>query len=286
MDVSDGCSGAGWVFLNGATCSPWKERDGPFWLYEAYQSANPLCTSDISVPILWDTETHKIVSDDSWEIMKILSDAASDLGSCSCPKDVLHVISKQGKHNNIPTLFPDNMKQDIEQMFTNTVKPLLDAVGTGFEYLRNGRIETQLVLEGRMKMFAMLEELEESLGHRRYLFTNLTGVDVRLGFCLLQFDACYWDVFQLRSSEGYRGPILTGDIYPNLKAYTRDIYRLMKPAVYFESFRQLYQLGQAIEFTRRTYSCGEASNKTLNGDMAEELPDLHKIVAALEIPQY
>jgi len=286
MDVSDGQSGAGWVFLNGATCSPWKDREGPFWLYEAYQLADPLCTASVSVPLLWDTKTHKIVSNDCWEISKLISDASSDLGFCSCPKNVLHVISKQDRNNSIPTLFPDDLKQDIEQMLKSSVEPLLDAVETGYEYLRNGKVETPLVLKGRIKVFAMLDKLEELLGNRSYLLDNLTGVDVRLAFCLLQFDACYWDLFGLRSSEKYRGPILTSDIYPNLKAYTREMYQLMKPAVYFESFRQLYRLGQAIEFTRDSYSCnGVTSNKILNGDNEEQLPDLHKIVAALEMPK-
>mmetsp|Transcript_10703 Transcript_10703/g.23217 ORF Transcript_10703/g.23217 Transcript_10703/m.23217 type:complete len:1490 (-) Transcript_10703:187-4656(-) len=281
MDTSDGQSGAGWVFLKGVTCCPWKEREGPFWLYEAYQLADPLCTTSISVPLLWDTVAQKIVSNDSWEIMKMLSGAASDLGFCSSPDDVLHVIAKQDQNSNIPTLFPDCMEQDIEQMHVSTVKPLLDGVETGFEYLRNGYVETQLVLEGRNKVFVMLEELEELLGDRSFLLHNLTGVDVRLAFCLLQFDACYWDKFELRSSEKYRGPILTGDIYPNLKAYLKGMYRLMKPAVHFESFRQLYRLGHAIEFTRQSYSrSAVASDKALNG-MKKELPNLNDIVSSL-----
>ncbi|KAL7539733.1 hypothetical protein ACHAXR_009556 [Thalassiosira sp. AJA248-18] len=284
MDISDGTSGAGWVFLNGATCSPWNIQAGAFFLHEAYQLADPFCTTNISVPLLWDTKSEKIVSNDSWEIMQLLSDAASDLGLCSCPNDVLDVISKQGEKHNIPTLFPNNMANDIEQMFTSTVQPLYgNVVRSGFDYLSNGVIETQLVLEGRTKVFAILDKLEGLLGNRCYLMgNNLTGVDVRLAYCLLLLDVCYWDVFQMRNSKGYRGSILTGEVYPNLKAYMQVMYRHLKPCVYFESFRQLYRTGQAIEFTRQSYSCvADAGSETSDGVMVE-LPDLRNIVAALE----
>ena len=286
MDVADGQSGAGWVFLNGATCSPWKEGGGPFWLHEAYQLADPLCTTQIKMPVLWDTETQKIVSNDFREIMKILCDAASDLGLCSCPKNVLDVIATQGDKNNIPTLFPEHRMQAIEQMFTSTVLPLFNAVlRAGFVFLQNGQTVTQIVLEGRAKVFALLEELEEILGDKRYLLgDNLTAVDVSLASSLLQFDACYWDLFHLKGSDRYKGPILISDAYPNLKAYTRKMYQLMKPAVHFESFRQLYRIGPAIEFTHRSYLTSAADYEiSSNGLIKEEdFPDLHKIKAALE----
>ena len=144
---------------------------------------------------------------------------------------------------------------------------------------------TQIVLEGRAKVFALLEELEEILGDKRYLLgDNLTAVDVSLASSLLQFDACYWDLFHLKGSDRYKGSILTSDAYPNLKAYTRKMYQLMKPAVHFESFRQLYRIGPAIEFTHRSYLTSAADYETSSNCFIKEehLPDLHKIKAALE----
>ena len=54
MDVADGQSSAGWVFLEGVTCEPWAGRAGPFYLHEAYQTADPMVTCRITVPVLWD----------------------------------------------------------------------------------------------------------------------------------------------------------------------------------------------------------------------------------------
>jgi len=282
MDTSDGESGAGWVFLNGATCFPWKDRSGPFYLHEAYQLSDPFCTTNIFAPVLWDTETQKIVSNDSWEIMKIFCDAASDLGLCMSPDNVQHVIAKEG--GGVHTFFPENMMQNIDGMFVNVAQPLISAVfDSGLEFLRNGCIETQRIKNGWANVFTLLEEVEELLDGRSYLLGNqVTGVDVSLACCLLQFDACYWDAFGLRHAKEYKGPLLTGGVYPNLKAYTQSMYKVMKPAVHFESFRQLFQIGQAIEFTRQSYSVSDVENEAFNDDVNMiELPDLQNIVSAL-----
>ena len=283
MDTADGQSGGGWLFLEGATCSPWKDRSGPFYLHEAYQLVDPLCTTNIDVPLLFDTELHKIISNDAFEIMKLLSNAACDLG-LSCPKNVQDAIAKHGDKNDTPTLFPDSMASCIEKMITGTVKPLLGAfTDSGFEFLSNGNVKTPHVQEGYTQVYKILDKLEEFLATRQCLMGNrLTGADVPLALFFIQFDACYCDVYQLKSSEGYKGPIVTGNIYPNLKSYTRNVYQLLKPAVRFESFRQLYRLGQAIEFSHQLYSTSTNTDKVDATGVSKELPDLNEIIRSLE----
>jgi len=279
IDIADGQSGAGWVFLNGASCSPWKESgDGPFWLYEVYQLADPLCTTSISVPILWDTATQQIVSNDSWEIMKLMSDDAgkTDLFVCN---DALGVIAKEG-------LFPEEMTNDIEKMFLHLQNNLINPTeNAGMEYLRNGNVETPLVFEARKKVLASLEELEGLLGQKRFLLgNNVTAVDIYLATFLFVLDACYFNAYGLRTAEGYNGSVLTGDRYSNLKAYSREMYRLLKLTLKFASFRHGFRTSQAIACTRQSYSCDALSAKTLPSVLKEEMPNLNEIVATLEEP--
>ena len=66
MDVADGQSGRGWALISGTSCPPWAGRDGPFFLHEVYQSSDPLGTSRITMPVLWDKQLGCIVSNDSW----------------------------------------------------------------------------------------------------------------------------------------------------------------------------------------------------------------------------
>ena len=51
--------------------------------------ADPLGTSRITVPILWDTKTSKIVSNDSWSIVKMLATAFTQLvGKPNMPLEI------------------------------------------------------------------------------------------------------------------------------------------------------------------------------------------------------
>ena len=298
MDVADGQSGAGWVFLDGATCSPWKDRGGPFWLHEAYQLADPLCTTQIQLPVLWDTVAQRIVSNDSWEMMKLMSKDASKNG-LSVWNDSLGVIAKEG-------LFPEEMYKQVSLaneavngiavMASRLQNDLLTPSETaGLEFLRNGRREdSPTVVEARKKVVATLEELDNLLGKKRFLLGDyVTGPDVYLGMFLFILDSSYWEAYELRKAEGYKGSVITGDGYANLKGYAREMYRLVQPTVQFESFRQPFRIGQAVEFTRQSYLSTTVGKEALNGDTEalngdsiekKELPDLHKIRAVLEKP--
>ncbi len=68
------------------------------------------------------------------------------------------------------------------------------------------------------RLFALLDELEERLGRRRYLFGDrLTESDWRLFCTLVRFDTAYYPVFRcnLRRIVDYE----------NLWGYTRDLYQ-------------------------------------------------------------
>jgi len=269
VDISDGQSGAGWAFLNGASCAPWKGREGPFWLYEAYQLADPLCTTKILVPVLWDTVTERIVSNDSWEILKLLSTSSGS---------VTEIDDR--------SLFPEELKPMIEAMFSDYIGPLIDDVITaGLEYFRNDQNETERLQKGRINAYTKLLHLDSLLGTTRYLLGDtVTIVDLYFSAFLFQFDACYLDAFAFRGSDGFGEPILSGSCYPNLTAYARDMFQLLKPFVHFESFGEVFRIGPSIALTRQSCSSGGKSMDTLRESATATVPNLRDIIVFLEQP--
>ncbi|KAL7472837.1 hypothetical protein ACHAXS_013235 [Conticribra weissflogii] len=266
-DISDGQSSAGWAFLNGASCSPWNGREGPFWLYEAYQLADPLCTTKMSVPVLWDTVSERIVSNDSWEILKLLSRSSGSIAE-----------------SDDRSLFSEELQLMIEAMFSECIGPLIDdVVRTGLEYFKNDQNETERLQQARKAAYTKLVHLDTVLGTTRYLVgDNMSAVDLYFSAFLFLFDACYLDSFMFRDSEGFGVPILSGGCYPNLTAYARDMFRLLKSSVRFESFGEVFRIGPSIAHTRQ--SCSSESMDALHESATATVPSLSEIIDFLDQP--
>src|ERR1700745_2712113 len=66
--------GEGWSFANypGATGD---RANGCTYLHELYCRADPRYTGRVTVPVLWDTHTSTVVSNDSGDIMRVLNSA-------------------------------------------------------------------------------------------------------------------------------------------------------------------------------------------------------------------
>ena len=251
MDVADGQSASGWVFLGGARCAPWAGRDGPFFLHEAYQASDPHATTRLTVPVLWDQKLHCIVSNDSWNLVSMLASAFAPLGAPLLPTP----------------LFPAADAAEIEQTHARLYDKLLNGVyKVGIGRLRGNPEGAAAAAE---HVYATLAGLEETLATRRYLLgKHLTAVDLRLAMTLLRYDASYRCGFGL---DGGRGGVLVGGAaggaagYPHVGAYVRDVYRLIAPTVDWAAFRQYYRWAPAVK-------------------PGEPLPDLERIIAAAKQP--
>ena len=130
---------------------------------------------------------------------------------------------------------------------------------SGMEYLRNGGERSLAILDSWRKACVTLDELEGRLGNTRFLArNNLTRADICLGLFVFCLDACYWELFGLRRAPGYWGSILSvgGDAhYSNLRAFSREMYRLMEPTLDIVSFKHNFRHAQAVEFTCLSCSC-------------------------------
>jgi len=225
MDVADGQSSSGWVFLDGTTCDGWAGRAGPFFAHELYQASDPRVTSRITVPILWDKKTSCIVSNDSWSICKFFATAFAPLGTTS-----FH-------------LFPSAMVEQIEALHTKIYHTLLNGIyRAGIDRLFGNLDGAQAAAQ---EVYSCLDFLERRLTETKFLFgAELTLADVRLAMTLLRYDAAYRAAFSL---FGGRGGVLLNSGYPALAGYTRDIYSRIHAEVDWPSFRQYYRWTSAVE---------------------------------------
>jgi putative glutathione S-transferase len=184
----------------------WTFQDGPGvvadpihharYLHEVYRAADPHYSGRVTVPLLWDRKTGRIVNNESSEILRMLGSAFDRLGA------------KAGDY------YPEELRPMIDQLNAR----IYDSVNNGV--YRAGFATTQEAYEEAVEpLFATLDWLEERLARSRYLCgERLTEADIRLFTTLVRFDAVYVGHFKCNLRR-----IVD---YPNLWRYTRDIYHL------------------------------------------------------------
>lgn len=113
---------------------------------------------------------------------------------------------------NAPDLYPLALREDIDQLNDKIYNDVNNGVyKCGFAQSQNAYEEAYEVL------FTRLDELEERLSGKRFLFGDyITEADIRLYVTLARFDVAYYSVFH---ANKYR----LKD-YPNLWGYARDLY--------------------------------------------------------------
>jgi glutathionyl-hydroquinone reductase len=185
--------GRGWAFREGPgyTLDP---VNGFALLREAYDATEPGYDGHISVPVLWDRVSHRIVSNN-------FPDITIDLDTAF-----------RAWSPDAPELYPAALRAEIDAI--NEV--VYDTVNNGV--YRSGFAGSQdQYHQAVTRIFATLDDLEERLATRRYLLGDaITEADVRLWVTLARFDAVYYSHFKAnlrRLSD-----------YPNLWGYARDLY--------------------------------------------------------------
>lgn len=184
----------------------WTFEDGPgvikdsvnnaHYLYEVYKAADDNYSGRVTVPVLWDKQTGKIVNNESSEILRMLNSAFDDIGA------------KPGDYS------PEALMDEIDAMNDR----VYDNVNNGV--YKSGFATKQEVYEEEVtNVFKVLDELEEHLENRKYLVGDqLTEADIRLFTTLVRFDAVYYSHFKCNFKR-----IVD---YPNLWRFTREIYNL------------------------------------------------------------
>ena len=188
----------GWTFEDNPAfpdCTP-DRVNGFRYLHQAYSASNPHYTGKVTVPMLWDKKTKRIVNDESSEIIRMLNSEFGALGADPTDFHPKHLRAEIDRIN--------------EQVYTN--------VNNGV--YRCGFARSQAAYdEAYDALFATLDEIEARLGAQRYLVGNrITEADWRLFPTLVRFDVAYFSLFKCNRNR-------IAD-FPNLLNYVRELYAL------------------------------------------------------------
>ena len=184
----------GWAFRDGPGYSA-DRVNGFRFLSEAYAATDPGFPGPVTVPVLWDNKTRRIVNNSEDDICRMFNGAFSRLGD----EDV--------------DLFPPELAEAQDELSSFIYERVNNGVyKAGFATSQRAYEEAAHVL------FDTLDQLEGRLAGRRYLFgKRIVETDWRLFCTLVRFDAVYHGHFKCNLRR-----IVD---YPNLDAYLRDLYQ-------------------------------------------------------------
>jgi putative glutathione S-transferase len=202
------------------------------FLREAYAATDPNFDERVTVPVLWDKETRRIVN--------------------NCEDDICPMF------NNVFNAFAKNKELDffpkqIEAEHARLADFIYDNINNGV--YKAGFATRQRAYEvSCRKLFAALDEIEQRLSKTRYLFAD---ADWRLFCTLVRFDVVYHSHFKCNIRR-----IID---YPNLQEYLMDLYQQpgIADTVNFDHIKRHYYmthteinpsrivpLGPALDLTR------------------------------------
>ena len=181
----------GWAFTDGPD-----PVNGFRFLSEAYLASKPGFHGRVTVPVLWDKETKRIVNNSEDDICRMFNDAFQDAGLA-----------------NDADLFPADLAEEQAELSDF----IYDRVNNGV--YKAGFATSQRAYEKACRvLFTALDSLDERLAARRYLFgSRIVESDWRLFCTLLRFDAVYHGHFKCNLRR-----IVD---YPRLAGYLRDLYQ-------------------------------------------------------------
>jgi len=193
----------GWAFRDpsgkippGAPFESTDPVNGFQFLSEAYSATDPDYDERVTVPVLWDKKTHRIVNNCEDDICRMFNNVFNDFA-----------------RNRDLDFFPKEIEADHAKLSSF----LHDNVNNGV--YRAGFATRQRPYEiACRRVFEALDQLEERLSKNRYLFGNrIVEADWRLFCTLVRFDVVYYGHFKCNLRR-----IID---YPNLQGYLMDLFQ-------------------------------------------------------------
>jgi glutathionyl-hydroquinone reductase len=201
----------GWAFTGGEYVD---DVNGFAFLSEAYTATDPGYEARVTVPVLWDKESGVVVSNESADILRMLGTVFAPFAT--------HPVE----------LVPEAVRADIDELNDRIYDNVNNAV------YKAGFARRQDVYEHEVReLFALLDELDERLADRRFLFgAEPVETDWRLFTTLVRFDA----VYQIHFKCSLRKLIE----YEHLWPYARDLFQWpgVAATVDFDEIRRHYYL--------------------------------------------
>ena len=193
----------GWAFRDtsgkippGAPFESTDPINGFQFLSEAYTASDPNYRARITVPVLWDRKTKRIVNNCEDDICRMFNDVFNDFAL----KKTVDLFPKQieADHAKLSDFIYENVNNGVYRAgFATRQRPYERAC---------------------LRVFEALDQLEKRLSANRYLFPNrIVEADWRLFCTLVRFDAVYHGHFKCNLRR-----IID---YPNLQGYLMDLYQ-------------------------------------------------------------
>ena len=212
----------GWAFRDpsgklppGARFESTDPVNGFKFLSEAYKATDPNFDQRVTVPVLWDKETKRIVNNCEDDICVMFNRVFNEFAA---NKDV--------------DLFP----KDIEAENAKLCDFLYNNVNNGVYKVGFATRQRPYEIACR-KLFEALDQLEKRLSTSRYLFDNrIVEADWRFFCTLVRFDAVYHGHFKCNLRR-----IID---YPNLQGYLMDLYQQpgISDTVNFDHIKRHYYM--------------------------------------------
>lgn len=201
----------GWAFRNGPGYSE-DPINGFRYLSEAYKKTDPTFNDRVTVPVLWDKKTGRIVSNSDDDILRMLN-------------------SEFNAFTDVKTdFYPAPLRAEIDEINNFVYPNINDGV------YRAGFATTQASYEQAVRnLFDALDRIEARLSKQRYLVgQQITEADWRLFPTLIRFDAVYHGHFKCNIRR-----IVD---YPHLWGYLRELYQFdgIAETVNFDHIKRHY----------------------------------------------
>ncbi|MFP2769795.1 glutathione S-transferase family protein [Oceanisphaera sp. KMM 10153] len=184
----------GWTFAadDGVVADPIFQAR---YMHQIYTAADPEYSGRVTIPVLWDKQQNRFVSNESSEIIRMLNSAFDGIGA------------KPGDY------YPEALRTEIDSLNAR----IYDRVNNGV--YKAGFATTQEAYEQAVfPLFETLDELDKRLSTRRYLLgEQITEADWRLFTTLIRFDPVYHGHFKCNLKQI--------EDYPHLAGYVRELYQ-------------------------------------------------------------
>lgn len=205
-------AGNGWTFDPGPGVVA-DDVNGTRYLHQLYTKSDPEYTGRVTVPVLWDKERGRIVSNESAEIIRMFGGAFDAIGA------------REGDY------YPQRLRAEIDALNERIFEDLNIGVYKAGLFARSQQDHDRAVLP----VFETLDWLEERLAGSRFLCGDkLTEADWRLFTTLLRFDPVYHGHFKCNLKRLID--------YPALWSYTRELFQSprVRETVDFDHIKRHY----------------------------------------------
>jgi len=200
--VTDGING--WQFTPEKKGCTADTLNGKKYLKEVYAMSHPNYTGRITVPVLFDKQTQKIVSNESASIMRMLNQEFNEFSAT--------------KEQASLDLYPEEKRAEIDTLNDWLSKEILTRPYKAIGY-KSAVGSTQEEYEEQVtKLFEALDKVEHILGSHRYINgDNLTESDILFFVFVVRFDYIFYSLLKCNKK-------MVSDYYC-MWDYVRDLYQ-------------------------------------------------------------